>query len=196
MRARMDTNEIWYIRYVANFANLHHEIPAKLQSADDWKNYVFWQRSEITYSHKSRFGKNHNPIKLDPNMVGIRKVVITESFIFILDNAGQVHKWDENEKWKLNVLDQVVDIVTNASHSAKRGTSLFVLSQSDKLFRERPQLQEFLRYKERDIRSRDISFEGKLRYWHPNGAPRSGDRVDVFRLGAGSKFRSELPEKI
>ena len=77
--------------------------------------------------------------------------------------------------------EQVVDIITDASDLGRHRTSLFVLSQSDSLFKDRPKLENFIQYKKEGVRSRD--FERKLKHWHPNGAPRSGDRVDVFRVG-------------
>ena len=164
----------------------YHRTTGKLHTADYWKNYIFWQRSEITYSDNSLFGKNQNQIKLDPNIVGIRKVVITDCCIFILDHAGQVHKWEEDEDWKLNILERVVDLITDASDLGRHRTSLFVLSQSDILYRERPRLQEFYQYKVNGVRTRE--FERKLRHWHANGAPKSGDRVDVFRVGPDSNI--------
>jgi len=188
MRDRMDTESIWHIRYNNCMLDSYDSPrPGKLHTADTWKSLVYWQRSEITYSDNSLFGKNQNVFKLDPNMVGVRKVVITDCCIFVLDNAGKVHKWDEDDHWKLNVLEQVVDIITDASDLGRHRTSLFVLSQSDTLFKDRPKLRDFIQYKKDGIRSRD--FERKLRHWHPNGAPRSGDRVDVFRVESSSLRR-------
>jgi len=180
MRTKMDVDTIWHIRYNNNMQDSYHDPNGKLHTADDWKNYIFWQRSEITFSDNSLFGKSQNKFKLDPHVVGIKKAVVTDCCIFVLDYAGQVHKWDEDDEWKLNVLERVVDIITDASDVGRHRTSLFVLSQSDDLFFARPALREFYRYKKSGIKTRD--FERKLRHWYPNGAPKSGDRVDVFRI--------------
>lgn len=41
-------------------------------------------------------------------MYGIRKTVITNSAVFVLDNSGSVHKWDsDDEFWSPNVLERV-----------------------------------------------------------------------------------------
>ena len=40
-------------------------------------------------------------------MYGIRKTVITNSAVFVLDNSGSVHKWDsDDEFWSPNVLER------------------------------------------------------------------------------------------
>ena len=84
-----------------------------------------------------------------------------------------------------------MDIITDATDMGRYRTSLFVLSQSEALFNDRPALGEFYRYNKNNSpmsakKSRD--FGRKLKHWHPNGAPKSGDRVDVFRVGKLLKF--------
>ena len=58
--------------------------------------------------------------------------------------------------------------------------------KSETLRRERPRLIKFHQFgqvKNDDFLPANLfDFEKKLRHWHPNGAPRSGDRVDVFRV--------------
>lgn len=181
MKRKMDNESIWHGRFRRNMLDsLHDDSSDTLHTADDWQNYVVWQRCHLLYADNSLFGRNRTKFGIDPNIAGIKKCVITDNCIFVLDYAGKVHKWDEDDEWKLNVLTNVVDIITDASDLARNRTSLFVLSQSEKLFEARPQLRDFYRYKKDGIKTRD--FERKLKHWHRNGAPRSGDRVDVFRI--------------
>ena len=102
----------------------------------------------------------------------------------------------------------VVDIVTDSTDARQHRNSLFVLSQSDRLAGERPKLIDFLRVrifpvtkyrllwaffqwqkrKTRPDGAGDFEFsdfERKLKHWYSTGAPRSGDRVDVFRVENG-----------
>ena len=45
-------------------------------------------------------------------MYGIRKTVITNSAVFVLDNSGSVHKWDsDDEFWSPNVLERDHNLV-------------------------------------------------------------------------------------
>jgi len=181
MRRKMDDESIWHGRFRSNMRDsLHDDSSDILHTADDWANYVVWQRSHLLFGDNSLFGRNRTKFRIDPHIAGIKKSVITDNCIFVLDYAGKVHKWDEDDEWKLNVLTNVVDIITDASDLGRNRTSLFVLSQSEKLFEARPKLGEFYRYKKDGIKTRD--FERKLKHWHRNGAPRSGDRVDVFRI--------------
>lgn len=62
------------------------------------------KRSEITFADNSLFAKSITRLNLNANIIGIRKIVITEACIFVLDNSGKVHAWDEDEDWKYNVL--------------------------------------------------------------------------------------------
>ena len=65
-----------------------------------------------------------------------------------------------------------------------------LLSQSENLMQQRPALRDFYRYRRSENRNREM--ERALRNWHPNGAPKSGDKVDVFRIGSGTKiYRSK-----
>merc|ERR1719402_1105896 len=181
MKRKMDNESIWHGRFRRNMLDsLHDDWSDTLHTADDWQNYVVWQRCHLLYADNSLFGRNRTKFRIDPNIAGIKKSVITDNCLFVLDYAGKVHKWDEDDEWKLSVLTNVVDIITDASDLGRNRTSLFVLSQSEKLFEARPQLRDFYRYNKDGIKTRD--FERKLKHWHRNGAPRSGDRVDVFRI--------------
>ena len=113
-------------------------------------------------------------------------MVITDCCIFLLDYSGRVHKWDDDDGWKLDVLERVVDIITDAADQGRHRSSLFVLSQSEGLFQNRPALAEF--YRHRTNRNPPRHFDRTLKHWHANGAPKSGDRVDVYRVGTGAKI--------
>ena len=57
MKEKMDTEAIWHLRYIRNIEDSFHDGPMKLYTADGWKNYVFWQRSDIIYSDTTLFGE-------------------------------------------------------------------------------------------------------------------------------------------
>jgi len=180
MKEKMDTEAIWHLRYIRNIEDSFHDGPMKLYTADGWKNYVFWQRSDIIYSDTTLFGEQPHNVELDPTIAGIKKVVITDCCIFLLDYSGRVHRWDEDDGWGLVILEKVVDIVTDSSDFGRHRSSLFVLSQSERLFQDRPPLAEFYRYRNNGNPPR--YFDRILKNWHPNGAPKSGDKVDVYRI--------------
>jgi len=187
LRKMLDQPAVWHARFLKNLSYYQCPSKAKLTTADEWKTLAKWQRSEMIFSDNSLFGSSHNRFKLHPNIVGIRKTVVTENCLFILDYAGRVHRWDEDDDWTLSVLERVVDLVTDATDLARHRTSLFVLSQSENLMQQRPALRDFYRYRRSENRNREM--ERALRNWHPNGAPKSGDKVDVFRIDESSLRR-------
>ena len=55
---------------------------------------------------------------MDAQMYGIRKTVITNSAVFVLDNSGSVHKWDsDDEFWSPNVLEREHNLAVRVSRS-------------------------------------------------------------------------------
>merc|ERR1711937_872268 len=160
MRKILDQPAVWHARFLKNLSYYQCPSKAKLTTADEWKTLAKWQRSEMIFSDNS---------------------------LFILDYAGRVHRWDEDDDWTLSVLERVVDLVTDATDLARHRTSLFVLSQSENLMQQRPALRDFYRYRRSENRNREM--ERALRNWHPNGAPKSGDKVDVFRIDESSLRR-------
>jgi len=193
MRSKMTSDSIWRLRFERRFCREEDE---KLKLASNWKQLYKWQCCEMLYSDTSLFGPSKFTIYMDAQMYGIRKTVITNSAVFVLDNSGSVHKWDsDDEFWSPNVLSNVVDIVTDSTDARQHRNSLFVLSQSDRLAGERPKLIDFLKWQKRKTGpngSGDFEFsdfERKLKHWYPTGAPRSGDRVDVFRVENGNLRR-------
>jgi len=187
LRKMLDQPAVWHSRFLKNLSYYQCPTKAKIITADEWKTLAKWQRSEMIFSDNSLFGSSHNRFKLHPNIVGVRKTVATENCLFLLDYAGNVHRWDEDDDWTLRVLERVVDLVTDATDLARHRTSLFVLSQSETLMQQRPGLREFYRYRRNENRNREM--ERALRNWHPNGAPKSGDKVDVFRVADESNLR-------
>jgi len=192
MRSKMTSDSIWRLRFERRFCREEDE---KLKVASNWKQLYKWQCCEMLFSDTSLFGPSKFTIYMDAQMYGIRKTVITNSAVFVLDNSGSVHKWDsDDEFWSPNVLSNVVDIVTDSTDARQHRNSLFVLSQSDRLAGERPKLIDFLRWQKRKTgdQRHDFEFsdfERKLKHWYSTGAPRSGDRVDVFRVENGNLRR-------
>ena len=69
-----------------------------------WHKYEAWL---IYIQDTSLFGPSKFTIYMDAQMYGIRKTVITNSAVFVLDNSGSVHKWDsDDEFWSPNVLER------------------------------------------------------------------------------------------
>ena len=70
MKEKMDTEAIWHVRYNNNMEDGFHDGPTKLHTADSWKNYVFWQRSDIAYSDNSLFGQQARGSKVFGSIPG------------------------------------------------------------------------------------------------------------------------------
>merc|ERR1711937_49754 len=104
LRKMLDQPAVWHARFLKNLSYYQCPSKAKLTTADEWKTLAKWQRSEMIFSDNSLFGSSHNRFKLHPNIVGIRKTVVTENCLFILDYAGRVHRWDEDDDWTLIVI--------------------------------------------------------------------------------------------
>ena len=121
----MTSDSIWRLRFERRFCREEDE---KLKVASNWKQLYKWQCCEMLFSGKrpvlpkvsghidglvhlsdtSLFGPSKFTIYMDAQMYGIRKTVITNSAVFVLDNSGSVHKWDsDDEFWSPNVLERV-----------------------------------------------------------------------------------------
>jgi len=192
MRTHLEVNGIWRARFERLFDRDDDE---KLAIASNWQQLYKWQRASISYTDGRAFDEHlDHKIYMDTGMYGIKKVIPTRDVLFVLDHSGAVHKYEtDTDEWVHGILWNVVDIVTDASDHQHQRNSLFVLSQSDSLRAERPRLIDFHRWEQvKDdvyLPSTLFDFEKKLRHWQPTGAPRSGDKVDVFRIEDGDLRR-------
>jgi mRNA-degrading endonuclease HigB of HigAB toxin-antitoxin module len=207
IRNKINSDSIWRSRFEYLFTkeeNKIQRIPIVLKISSSWKQLYYWQRCSLILQDTSLFGPTSFKIDVPCENYGIRKTVATNSAIFILDNSGTVRKWDiEEEEWSdenhFTPLQNVVDIITDATDIRQHRNSLFVLSQSARLHQERPPLIDFhnweMKYKGKETAlsnqdSKFFDFEKKtLRHWFVTGAAKSGDRVDVFRVEGGNLRR-------
>lgn len=186
MRAHLEVNGIWRARFERLFDRDDDE---KLAVASNWQQLYKWQRASISYTDGRAFDEHlDHMIYMDTGMYGIKKVIPTRDVLFVLDNSGAVRDGHGRVgPWHTVECGRHCDGCVER-HQHQRN-SLFVLSQSDSLRSERPRLIDFHRWEQvKDdvyLPATLFDFEKKLRHWHPTGAPRSGDKVDVFRIEDG-----------
>jgi len=192
MKQHMESDGIWRTRFERLFDREYDE---KLALASNWKQLYKWQRASISYTDTRSYDQPVDQmVYMDTGMYGIKKLIPTKEVLFVLDHSGALHKYEHDiDEWTHGILWNVVDVVTDATTKQRHRNSLFVLSQSETLRRERPKLIKFHQFEKVKndplLPASLFDFEKKLRHWHPNGAPRSGDRVDVFRVDEGDLRR-------